>query len=134
MRNFSQALQFPLLGHAVTGGFSRDSEERPVIVRERVKSEGARGGVNVKEDAGPSRHSPVGGSGGLGRYAGYGLAWVLTALIGGWIGLELDARLGTSPLLAVLGTLGGAGAGMYTLYVRLIVEPGSKRKERKGSP
>jgi len=67
-----------------------------------------------------SRRRP---STGLERYAGYGAAWVLAAVLGGWAGLELDRRLGTEPFLMVLGIFAGAGAGLYTLYVRLVVEP-----------
>ena len=78
----------------------------------------------------PSRSSG-GGAGGLERYAGYGMAWVLAALAGGWAGLWLDGRFGTSPFLAVLGSLGGAATGLYTLYARLLAEPAGKRRDTK---
>lgn len=83
-------------------------------------------------DEGRTREKrPRGGAGGLERYAGYGMAWVLAALLGGWAGLALDRRLGTAPLLTLLGAFAGAGAGMYTLYARLVLEPAQKEKDRK---
>lgn len=76
-----------------------------------------------------SRSTPGAGMGGLERYAGYGMAWVLAALLGSWLGIKLDAWLGTSPLLVVVGALLGAAAGTYTIYVRLIVEPAAENKD-----
>lgn len=86
----------------------------------------------MRESRNPSREPVGSGSGGLHRYAGYGFAWAGAALLGGWAGLELDQRFGTAPLCALLGALGGAGAGLYTLYVRLVVEPAAKEKEEQG--
>ena len=83
------------------------------------------------EEGRTRKKQPGGGAGGLGRYAGYGMAWVLAALLGGWAGLALDKWLGTSPALALLGALAGAGAGLYTLYARLVLEPAAKEKNRK---
>lgn len=76
-----------------------------------------------------SNGSKPGGNGskGMERYTSYGLAWFLAMLLGGWLGLTLDRRLGTSPWLLLLGLFGGAGAGLYTLYVRLVVEPAANR-------
>ncbi|NNF27360.1 MAG: AtpZ/AtpI family protein [Gemmatimonadetes bacterium] len=67
----------------------------------------------------------------LGRFSGYGMAWAFTTLLGFWVGLKLDEWLGTVPWLTILGAFGGAASGFYTLYVRFIVEPESK-KDKQG--
>ncbi len=71
------------------------------------------------------------GLGGLERYAGYGLALAAAVVFGGWAGLALDQWLGTAPLFLLLGGLSAAGAGTYTIYVRLIVEPNKKAEEER---
>ena len=38
---------------------------------------------------------------------------------GAWV----DSRLGTSPLVMILGALIGAGAGGYSLYYHVVIEP-----------
>ena len=65
----------------------------------------------------------------MGRYSGYGLAWALTTLLGFFVGLKLDGWLGTVPWLTLLGAFAGAGSGFYTLYVRFVVEPESKKHD-----
>ncbi|MGI9625231.1 MAG: AtpZ/AtpI family protein, partial [Longimicrobiales bacterium] len=55
----------------------------------------------------------------LGRYSGYGMAWAFTTLLGFFVGLKLDGWLGSVPWLTILGAFAGAGAGFYTLYIRL---------------
>lgn len=83
------------------------------------------------EERGTLEQRPRRGAGGLHRYAGYGMAWVAAALLGGWAGLALDERLGTSPLLVLVGAFAGAGAGLYTLYARLVLEPAHKETDRE---
>ena len=54
------------------------------------------------------------------RYSGLGLqlaASVALFLAGGW---WLDGKLGTTPLLTILGALTGAAAGFYSLYRHLV--------------
>ncbi len=65
--------------------------------------------------------------------SGYGISWVLTVLILTWAGLKLDERFETTPLLALVGGLVGIGAGFYTLYIRAVVQPATRKKERPGS-
>ena len=77
------------------------------------------------------RHSS-GALGDLGRYSGYGIAWVLATLLLGWGGLVLDERFGTSPLLVIAGSVLGLVGGFQTLYVRAVVEPAEKQKEEPG--
>lgn len=58
----------------------------------------------------------------VGQHAGYGLT--IAASLGFFlaVGWWVDSRLGTTPLLTVLGALGGAGAGFYSMY-RTLVKP-----------
>ena len=58
-----------------------------------------------------------------GQYTGYGLTWALSTLLfllGGW---WLDGKVGTMPLFMILGAFIGAGAGFYSLYYHMVVEP-----------
>jgi ATP synthase protein I len=52
---------------------------------------------------------------------------VLFLLAGRW----LDVRLGTTPLLMVLGVLVGGAAGFYSMYTRLVTQPERKRREKE---
>lgn len=61
-----------------------------------------------------------------GRFVGYGAGWLLTMLLFGWGGLELDRRIGTTPLLLILGILLGFAGGLCTLYVRAVAEPADR--------
>jgi positive regulator of sigma E activity len=65
-----------------------------------------------------------------GRYMGYGLMWALSVLLflaaGGW----LDSKLGTAPFLMILGAFVGGGAGFYSLYYHIVIEP---RERQDGS-
>ena len=85
----------------------------------------------MQEGEEPTRR-PSAARGELARYSGYGLSWVLTVLLLGWGGLALDERLGTTPLLVLLGSLLGIVGGFYRLYLRLIVEPERMEKGRPG--
>ena len=67
----------------------------------------------------------------LGRYSGYGMAFALTIGLAFWAGIVLDQRLGTTPWLSLLGAFAGGASGFYTLYVRFILEPESKRDENE---
>ena len=71
-------------------------------------------------------------TGELARYSGYGITWVLTVVLLGWGGLALDERLGTTPLLVLLGVLLGIVGGFYRLYLRLVVEPEDRKREEPG--
>lgn len=48
--------------------------------------------------------------------AGLGLQFVVVVLLGLFGGRWLDAKLGTTPLLMVLGVLLGAGASTWSMY------------------
>jgi F0F1-type ATP synthase assembly protein I len=66
-----------------------------------------------------------------GQHMGYGLTWALSVLlflaVGGW----LDKKLGTSPWLLVLGAFVGAGAGFYSLYYHIVIEPRHREDDQK---
>ena len=58
-----------------------------------------------------------------GQYTGYGLTWALSTLLfllGGW---WLDGKVGTTPLFMILGAFVGGGAGFYSLYRHIVVDP-----------
>jgi F0F1-type ATP synthase assembly protein I len=58
-----------------------------------------------------------------GQYMGYGLAWALSTLLflfGGW---WLDGKTGTAPLFMILGAFVGGGAGFFSLYRHIVVDP-----------
>lgn len=66
-----------------------------------------------------------------GQYMGHGLAWALSVLffLGG--GAWLDTKLGTSPVLLVIGAFVGAGAGFYSLYYHIVIEPRQRENDNR---
>ncbi len=58
-----------------------------------------------------------------GQYAGHGLAVALGTLLFFLIGWWVDSKLGTTPVLTILGAFVGAGAGFYKLYYYVVIEP-----------
>jgi len=64
-----------------------------------------------------------------GQYTGYGLTWALSTLLFLLAGWWLDGKLGTMPLFMILGAFVGAGAGFYSLYYHLVVEPRQREDE-----
>jgi len=62
-----------------------------------------------------------------GRYITLGLQYGISILLCLFIGWWLDEKLSTFPLLLIVGTFFGAGAGFYNLYKTLIA--GEKKKE-----
>lgn len=72
-------------------------------------------------DEGPG--GPAGSSsltGELGRHAGHGLTLAAATALFAWLGLQADERLGTGPLLVVVGAAVGFGAGFYSMYRSLV--------------
>ncbi len=68
----------------------------------------------------------------VGPYLGYGLQWALATGLFLFLGWLADGWLGTKPLLTIVGAFVGAGAGFYSLYYHLVVEPRRRERERKG--
>lgn len=65
-----------------------------------------------------------------GQYMGLGLTWALSVLLFLGVGAWLDSKLGTGPLLLVLGAFVGAGASFYSIYYHIVIEP----RQRKNDP
>lgn len=66
------------------------------------------------------------------QYLGYGLTWALSTglfLVGGWL---VDRWLGTMPLFLIVGAFVGAGAGFYSLYWHMVIEP-RRKQEAEGA-
>jgi F0F1-type ATP synthase assembly protein I len=65
-----------------------------------------------------------------GQFMGYGLTWALAVLLFLAVGAWLDSKLGTTPVLMILGAFVGGGAGFYSLYYHMVIEP---RRREDGS-
>jgi|TARA_B100001167_G_scaffold130344_1_gene81862 F0F1-type ATP synthase assembly protein I len=46
-------------------------------------------------------------------------------LLGAWV----DSKVGTSPFVMILGAFIGAGAGGYSLYYHIVIEPRNRENE-----
>lgn len=69
-----------------------------------------------------------------GRFTGLGLTWALAVLLFLGAGAWLDSKLGTAPVLMIVGAFVGAGAGFYSLYYHIVIEPRQRRdRESDGS-
>jgi F0F1-type ATP synthase assembly protein I len=66
-----------------------------------------------------------------GQFMGHGMAWALSVLLFLAVGAWLDSKLGTSPVLLILGSFVGAGAGFYSLYYHIVIEPRKKADEER---
>lgn len=66
-----------------------------------------------------------------GQYMGLGLTLALAVLFFLGIGAWIDSKLGTSPLLLILGAFIGAGAGFYSLYYHIVIEPRQRDNDPK---
>lgn len=83
---------------------------------------------------GPADSSSLAGE--MGRHAGHGLTLAAATALFAWLGLQADERLGTGPLLVVVGALLGFGAGFYSMYRSLVGErepPGNGGGDGEGS-
>jgi F0F1-type ATP synthase assembly protein I len=60
---------------------------------------------------------------------GHGLTFAFSTLLFLLVGWWLDVRLGTAPLLLILGAFFGGAAGFYNLYHHLVVEPRQAENE-----
>ena len=64
-----------------------------------------------------------------GEFMGFGLTWALAVLLFLGVGAWLDSKLGTGPLLLILGAFVGAAAGFYSLYYHIVIEPRQRKKD-----
>lgn len=67
-----------------------------------------------------------------GRFMGLGLAWALGVLLFLGAGVWLDSKLGTEPVLMIVGAFVGAGAGFYSLYYHIVIEPRRRGDDPRG--
>lgn len=67
------------------------------------------------------------------RYSHLGLQFVLVFLFFAYLGFKADEKLGTLPLLTVLGVMVGFGLAFYQLYLAVFGVRGSRRDEGPGS-
>lgn len=65
-----------------------------------------------------------------GDLAGVGLGFAASILLFFFVGQWLDSKLGTEPWLLILGVFVGLAAGFWSMYRRLVVEPGKKKTEK----
>lgn len=80
-----------------------------------------------RRDEGESDESPWGQ---MGQFLGHGLTWALSTLFFLGIGWWADGKVGTTPLLTILGAFVGGAAGFYSLYHHLVTS--QKQKEDGG--
>ncbi|MGH7574403.1 MAG: AtpZ/AtpI family protein [Longimicrobiales bacterium] len=77
------------------------------------------------------RHDRPSGAAEVSRYLGVGLTWALSTLLFLLLGRAADGWLGSEPILTLIGTFVGAGAGFYYMYHHLVIEPRRREAERK---
>jgi hypothetical protein len=105
LRFFSQALVY-----AGSGGYHVDGETDAGIGATAV----------AEDDKGSDSREMLRVSG---QFLGHGLTWALSVLLFLAVGAWLDTKLGTSPFLLILGAFVGGGAGFYSLYYHIVIEP-----------
>jgi F0F1-type ATP synthase assembly protein I len=85
------------------------------------------------EAGGPGRDTRRGAAApSLGEYAGVGLQFALTIVAFMFAGMWLDRALGSSPWLLILFVFGGASAGFYSIYRKLMAAQRRADEMRRG--
>lgn len=69
----------------------------------------------------------------VGQHAGWGLTIAVSIGLFLWLGLVADRRLGTLPVLTILGAFVGGGAAFYSMFRSLVIEPEESRKRADAS-
>ena len=65
-------------------------------------------------------------------FAGIGLQFAASVLLFGYAGQWLDRRLGTGPLLLIIGVFLGAGGAFYSMYRKLMAAQEAQSKGPTG--
>lgn len=65
------------------------------------------------------------------QFLGHGMTFALSTLVFLLVGNWADGKLGTGPILAIVGTVVGASAGFYSLY-RHVTEASAPREGDDG--
>lgn len=76
------------------------------------------------------RDGAAGAGAEVSKYLGVGLTWALSTIGFLLLGRAADGRLGTDPVLTLIGAFVGAAAGFYWMIHHLVVEP-RRRAERE---
>ena len=69
--------------------------------------------------------------GSAGAFAGLGIQLLVSILLFLYLGQWLDKKLGTDPLLLIVGVFVGAAVGIYNMYHMLTAAQRKERKETK---
>ncbi len=67
-----------------------------------------------------------------GQVLGVGMQFAGAIVLFLFVGKWLDERFGTEPWLLLLGVFTGAGAGFYSLYRQLVIEPRDRERRQRG--
>lgn len=65
-----------------------------------------------------------------GEMMGVGLQFAASVLLFLFVGMWADRRFGTDPWLLIAGVFIGGGAGFWSMYNRLVVEPRSRAADK----
>lgn len=65
-----------------------------------------------------------------GQFMGHGLTWAFAVLLFLGVGAWIDSRIGTAPLLMILGAFVGGAAGFYSLYHHMVIEPRERDRDQ----
>ncbi|NNL30330.1 MAG: AtpZ/AtpI family protein [Gemmatimonadetes bacterium] len=57
------------------------------------------------------------------HFLGFGLTWALSVLLFLGVGAWVDSKIGTAPILMIVGAFVGGAAGFYSLYYHIVIEP-----------
>lgn len=57
------------------------------------------------------------------HFLGFGLTWALSVLLFLGAGAWVDSKIGTAPILLIVGAFVGGAAGFYSLYYHIVIEP-----------
>ena len=79
--------------------------------------------------ADPLRPGPRHGGPQAGDLMGVGLQFAASIALFLFLGMWADRRFGTDPWLLIAGVFVGGGAGFWSIYRRLVVEPRMKDRE-----
>lgn len=69
-----------------------------------------------------------------GQYMGHGLTMAMATMLFLLIGWWVDSKLGTTPVLMLLGAFVGAAAGFYRLYYHVVIAPRLKSEDAEEKP
>ncbi len=64
-------------------------------------------------------------------FLGHGMTLAASTALFGWVGFKVGARFGAESLLMILGMLLGGAAGLYNLYVQVVIRPREEQGQEK---